>query len=138
MVCTAGGKSFSIISVITMIIIALSGAALADNVAVLLRGHVRDMDASDASNLFVNKLAKEYSIDLFIHTWTSRHVKKGYGWRPERTGATVNMSNEITRETLTSYFTHPIKQIEIDDEDKVLVHGLTEGNVGYTKMPRVG
>jgi len=107
-------------------------------IAVLLRGHVRDADATETSRKFVDALMNSYSADLFIHTWTSRNVKAGNGWRRERTEMTNNLSNTITEKTLTSYFNRPIKQIKIDDEEAATIYGSSTGYVGLTRMHRKG
>jgi hypothetical protein len=107
-------------------------------IAVLLRGHVRDADATETSRKFVDALMNSYSADLFIHTWASRNVKAGNGWRRERTEMTSNLSNTITEKTLTSYFNRPIKQIKIDDEEAATIYGSSTGYVGLTRMHRKG
>lgn len=102
---------------------------------ILLRGHIR--------NVFTNKklydlMKKIYNnnndIEIHIHTWNI--IQNNISWRQMKTDSTV-----VSEEMIKNYFddlSFLIKNIIIDDDKKITIHGTRRGKVSKSGMPIMG
>jgi hypothetical protein len=102
--------------------------------ALLLRGHIRfGFHHRDLYEL-VRRIVEKYDTDIYIHTWSVYSVPLSY--RPVH-----DDNRRVTRETILEYFgelSSHIKHIIIDDDTKIIHHGLTDGKLFDSRCPKLG
>jgi|LakMenEpi03Aug12_release.lakeMendotaPanAssembly.Ray.scaffolds.fasta_scaffold594033_1 hypothetical protein len=99
--------------------------------AVCIRGHIRHGLADSRLRNYLNLLKEQgHNIDLFLHTWSESEAKSSY--------RKLNSDSifPVTAETLKDYFKEfIIKQIIVDDDSKLQLHGDLRGKIG--KCPKI-
>lgn len=99
-----------------------------------LRGHIRGSFGNDGLYKLLKNIQLMFDIELYIHTWNVK--ENSLSWRNTNTDLTP-----VTTRTIYTYFkdlSTCIKNIVIEDQDDVIIHGNTTGNVGKTRMPVKG
>jgi hypothetical protein len=102
-------------------------------IAICLRGHLRDgLTDSRLTDYLTLLKNKGHSVDLFLHTWNVSEAKSSY--RP----LDHDKSFAVNRDILIDYFQgHSIKQIIVDDDNNLELHGNLQGTVAKSKCPRI-
>jgi len=106
----------------------------AKKIAMILRGHERNIFQTDKLSKFIVKLSTLYDIDFYIHTWNSSIGDKS--WRSLHEFKKYPINEEI----LKQYFSecvNKIKKIIIDDENKIELIGSIEGHVCSGPCPKI-
>ena len=86
-----------------------------------LRGHVRTALETKQLSAFVQKLGW----DVYIHTWDESEAKLSWRTLDRR------QVSKITKQQLKHYFKKcNVKHITIENDERIHLHGTTEGNVG--------
>ena len=103
-------------------------------IAILLRGHERNVfETPELSNLLI-KITKKYDVDIYIHTW---NMSIGdYSWRP----CSEYKKYDITENHINEYFkdsSKNIKNIIIDNEKLAELYGTLEGKVCRGPCPKI-
>lgn len=93
--------------------------------AFCLRGHIRDGLNNSRLADYLTLLKKQgHSIDLFLHTWNVSEAKSSYRTLDH------NKTLAVKEDTLIRYFQdHSIKQIIVDDDTNLELHGSLEGKI---------
>jgi hypothetical protein len=99
--------------------------------AFCIRGHIRDGLTNSGLADYISILeGYGHSVDLFLHTWNTSEAQSSYR------KLNTDSSFAVTRSTLKDYFSkHTIKQIIIDDDSKLQLHGNLEGKINT--CPRI-
>ena len=101
----------------------------------ILRGHIRKSFENKNLYNFINKLYNyDNNLKIFIHTWNK--LSNNLSWRE-----VLEDSTNLSQENIYKYFdnyTHLIKKIIIDDDEKIELIGNLEGKLANTNMPKKG
>ena len=111
------------------------------NIAILLRGHVKKSLDNDKLVNYINGLANLYNIDLYISTWNVREVRSTDTWRPHKDTLISNNDYTVTESKIRKYFSNcniTLKKISIFDDLKIKLYGELSGNVSGGNCPRLG
>jgi hypothetical protein len=104
------------------------------NLIIGLRGHIRRSFENEDLYKLLKNIQLVFNIELYIHTWNVK--EHSLSWREINSDLTP-----VTTETIYTYFkdlSTCIKSIVIEDQDNVIIHGNTFGNIGNTRMPVKG
>ncbi len=93
--------------------------------AFCIRGHIRDGLSNSRLKDYLTMLKKQgHSIDLFLHTWNVSEAKSSYRVLDQC------KTFEVKKDILINYFSeHHIKQIIVDDDSQLQLHGSLEGKI---------
>jgi hypothetical protein len=101
---------------------------------VLLRGHIRgSFDNNDLYNL-LKRIDTQFGVEIYIHTWSI--FSSSLSWRRIDSNA-----NAVTNKIVQTYMRDlapKIKVLMIDNEQKVVLRGRTQGLISITRMPIKG
>jgi len=94
-------------------------------IAFCIRGHVRDALTNSRLKDYLTLLKNRgNSVDLFLHTWNVSEAKSSYRQLDH------DKSFAVDQDILIDYFQdHTIKQIIVDDDSQLQLHGSLEGKV---------
>ena len=94
-------------------------------IAFCIRGHIRDGLNDSRLKDYLNLLKNQgHTIDLFLHTWSESEAKSSYR-KLDKISSSI-----VTPLMLKDYFSgHNIKQIMIDDDAELKLHGNLEGKI---------
>jgi hypothetical protein len=95
-------------------------------IALILRGHERNVFQTNELSNFITTLTQTYDIDIYIHTWDLSVGNSS--WRNQDN----YIQYPITENSIQTYFKDKaihIKKILIDDETHIKLYGNLEGNV---------
>jgi hypothetical protein len=101
----------------------------------IIRGHIRNAFHDEQLLSFIEKLYSiDNSLEIYIHTWNI--LQNDVSWRNIKSNNTI-----INVDIINNYFKEfakLIKNIIIDDDNKILLNGKTNGFVSSGKMPLIG
>ena len=101
---------------------------------ILIRGHVRNSFDNDKFHLLIKEICDDFECDIYIHTWNV--IQTSRSWRQIHDDRTV-VDEEFLKKNLVDVWPR-VKGLMIDDEESVVLHGNTEGNIGWTPCPVKG
>ena len=102
------------------------------HIAIILRGHERNVFKTPALSNFLYKLSQQYSIDFYIHTYNKS--VGNISWRSQSEYTVY----PITDELVNNYFSNiTIKSLQIDDETTIQLYGNIENRVCSGPCPRI-
>jgi hypothetical protein len=108
--------------------------SVAKKIALILRGHERNVFTTDLLLTFITTLTQVYDIDIYIHTWDVSVGNSSWRKQDEYT------HYPITENSIQTYFKDQsahIKKILIDDDSKIIVYGNLTGNICSGPCPKL-
>jgi hypothetical protein len=100
--------------------------------ALCIRGHIRTGFDDDQLKNYVKLLSSRHEVDIFLHTWKESEAKSSYRELDH------SKAFGVTSKILKDYFEDlPIKQIIIDDDTQLELHGDLEGTMPNSKVPMI-
>lgn len=97
----------------------------------LIRGHVRNSFDDGRLKDLISLFAGKYDLEIFVHSWNK--IQNGLSWRH-----LDPIDAEVDEGFIKSYFgefSSMIREVIIDDDSKIQIHGNTEGTIGRTPCP---
>ena len=96
-------------------------------IAIALRGHERNSFYRSELRDLISDLSNAYDIDIYIHTWNFSEAK--LSWRK-----LLKEKRKIDESIVREYFEGIIiKEIIIDDDELIPIHGRKTGRLGRVK-----
>jgi len=94
-------------------------------VAFCIRGHIRGgLNDSQLKDYLTALKTRGHGVDLFLHTWNVSEAKSSYRVLDQCE------TFEVKKDILIDYFSeHSIKQIIVDDDSQLQLHGSLEGKI---------
>ncbi|MDP6828475.1 MAG: hypothetical protein QF515_15395 [Pseudomonadales bacterium] len=97
--------------------------------ALVLRGHIRDSFDNDHLKNFVEKLAKNYSVDVYVQSWVENEAKVSWGKRKLRRDNIISVNEEYFEKYFGSTLMSKIKKFLIYDDSHIKLIGDVIGSV---------
>jgi hypothetical protein len=97
-----------------------------EKIAILIRGHEREVTKNTEFSDFIFELSQNFDLDIFIHTWNKNEAESS--WR-----ILQSPTYEIKEELIMSYFDRNLKNIKdltIEDDSEIQINGEIHGNLG--------
>jgi uncharacterized protein YcgL (UPF0745 family) len=99
-------------------------------IAFCIRGHIRTGFNDSQLKDYIKKLSTIHEVDIFLHTWKESEAKSSYR-ELDHTSAF-----KVTPKILKEYFGDlSIKNIIVDNDSKLELHGNLEGTIPNSKCP---
>lgn len=102
-----------------------------DKINLLIRGHIRNSFDDERLKNLIRLFSEKFEVQIFIHTWNV--VQNGISWRNIE-----SVDLEVTEGMIANYFgefSGLIRDVLIDDDSKIQLHGNIHGKIGNTPCP---
>lgn len=107
---------------------------MAQKIAVVIRGHERNVFDTNELCEFVKMLVGKYNIDIYIHTW-NKSVSP-YSWRPMSEYKLYDINESIVNQYFSD-ISNKIKCLIVDDDSNLELHGSLDGRVAGGPCPKI-